>query len=62
MDALERWENAPTDVAARLERLEGDGRPLYSLANALCLRRPVVIVDEAHNANTPLSYDTLAKV
>ncbi|HQL96242.1 MAG TPA: restriction endonuclease subunit R, partial [Candidatus Hydrogenedentes bacterium] len=52
----------PADAAARLERLEGDGRPLYSLANALCLRRPVVIVDEAHNANTPLSYDTLAKV
>lgn len=33
----------------------------YSLANALRLRRPFVIVDEAHNSRTPLSFDTLAK-
>lgn len=32
-----------------------------SLANVLRLRRPVVIVDEAHNARTPLSFDTLAR-
>lgn len=62
MDVFERWEDAPENVKTRLERLEGGDRPLYSLANALCLRRPVVIVDEAHNANTPLSFDTLAKV
>lgn len=62
MDVFERWEDAPEEVKSRLERLEGGDRPLYSLANALCLRRPVVIVDEAHNANTPLSFDTLAKV
>lgn len=62
MDVFERWEDAPENVKARLERQEGGERPLYSLANALCLRRPVVIVDEAHNANTPLSFDTLAKV
>ena len=33
----------------------------YSLANALRLRRPFVIVDEAHNSRTPLSFETLAK-
>lgn len=62
MDVFERWADAPDNVKVRLEMLEGGDRPLYSLANALCLRRPVVIVDEAHNANTPLSFDTLAKV
>jgi type III restriction enzyme len=39
---------------------EGDTVP-YSLANVLRLRRPFVIVDEAHNNRTPLSFDTLAK-
>jgi len=32
-----------------------------SLANLLRLHRPLVIVDEAHNARTPLSFDTLAR-
>jgi type III restriction enzyme len=38
------------------------GRPIYSLANVLRLHRPVVIMDEAHNARTPLSFDTLARL
>lgn len=48
----------------RLENLEKgpDGNPVPSLANVLCLRRPVVIVDEAHNARTDLSFSTLGKV
>jgi len=32
-----------------------------SLANLLRLHRPLVIVDEAHNARTHLSFDTLAR-
>ncbi|UPT74772.1 MAG: DEAD/DEAH box helicase family protein [Elusimicrobiota bacterium] len=39
-----------------------DGKPVPSLVNALRLRRPVVIVDEAHNAGTPLSFSALADV
>jgi len=39
---------------------EGDSVPC-SLANVLRLRRPFVVVDEAHNNRTPLSFDTLAK-
>jgi type III restriction enzyme len=41
----------------------GEGPPLipYSFANALRLRRPFIIVDEAHNSRTPLSFDTLAR-
>jgi len=38
-----------------------DGSIDYSLANVLRLRRPVVIVDEAHNARTNLSFDSLAR-
>lgn len=39
-----------------------DGKPVPSLVNALRLRRPVVIVDEAHNARTELSFATLGAV
>jgi type III restriction enzyme len=39
-----------------------DGKPLPSLVNVLRLRRPIVIVDEAHNARTELSFDALGKV
>ena len=39
----------------------GSGIPARSLANLLRLRRPVIIVDEAHNARTPLSFDSLAR-
>lgn len=46
---------------ARLETA-GDGVISYSLANVLRLRRPVVIMDEAHNARTALSFETLLRV
>lgn len=62
MDVFQDWEKLPDNVKERLEKQEWGLEPVRSLANALCLRRPVVIVDEAHNANTPLSFDTLAKV
>jgi type III restriction enzyme len=39
-----------------------DGRPVPSLVNALRLRRPIVIVDEAHNARTDLSFSALGDV
>lgn len=40
-----------------LPYLERDGgRALHSFANLCHLHRPLVITDEAHNANTPLSY------
>jgi type III restriction enzyme len=49
-----------SNLEAVLER-ESDGTFPHSLANVLRLRRPVVIMDEAHNARTPLSFDTLAR-
>ena len=49
------------DQIARLDRVEGTDRPVASLANLLKLHRPMVIVDEAHNARTSLSFDTLSR-
>lgn len=46
--------------AADVERYE-NGQPVTSLANVLRLHRPLVIVDEAHNARTGLSFETLAR-
>ena len=37
---------------------DADGTVPYSLANALRLRRPFVMVDEAHNNRTELGFDT----
>ena len=51
--------NLSDDVLSELE--SDNGKPAYSLANLLRVKRPLVIVDEAHNARTPLSFDTLAR-
>jgi type III restriction enzyme len=48
------------DLEARLERDE-NGVVAFSLANVLRMRRPVVIMDEAHNARTTLSFAVLAR-
>ena len=45
----------------RVSLLRDDaGTVPYSLANVLRLRRPFLIVDEAHNNRTPLSFTTFA--
>lgn len=49
------------ELAARVEKAE-DGTVIPSLSNVFRLWRPVVIMDEAHNARTPLSFETLARV
>ena len=38
------------------------GKIKYSFANLLALYNPLVIVDEAHNARTSLTFDTLKRV
>lgn len=50
-------------AAADAERLERNeyGALTYSLANVLKLHRPIVIMDEAHNARTSLSFETLTR-
>jgi type III restriction enzyme len=49
------------DAAQRAGLLSDGETTPYSLANVLRLRRPFVIVDEAHNSRTELAFDTLAK-
>jgi len=53
--------NVPADRVGDLI-LGPDKKPRPSLVNALRLRRPVVIVDEAHNVRTDLAFSTLADV
>ena len=48
------------EALTEAERLE-DGTPVHSLVNVFRIRKPLVIVDEAHNARTPLSFTTLAR-
>lgn len=38
------------------------GRIKYSFANLLALRRPLVIMDEAHNARTSLTFETVKRI
>ncbi len=38
-----------------------EGTVPYSFANVLRLRRPFIVVDEAHNARTALQFETLAR-
>jgi type III restriction enzyme len=53
--------NVPSDRFGEL-LLGPDKKPRPSLVNALRLRRPIVIVDEAHNVRTDLSFAALADV
>ncbi|QSA97219.1 DEAD/DEAH box helicase [Methylococcus sp. EFPC2] len=53
---------SPTQHDELLSEGEGAERTTpYSLANVLRLRRPFVIVDEAHNSRTELAFDMLAR-
>lgn len=49
------------DAARRAALLDEDGVATPSLANVLRLRRPLLVVDEAHNARTALTFDTFAR-
>jgi len=53
---------SPMQRDALLTDGEGSERTTpYSLANVLRLRRPFVVVDEAHNSRTELAFDMLAR-
>ena len=56
---MSHFTDLPADLREGLEMTNGE--PKKSLANVLSMRRPIVIVDEAHNARTPLSFETLAR-
>ncbi len=54
------FQNLPAEI---IEKLDHDDKGVvpYSLANVMRIYRPLVVVDEAHNARTELSFDTLAR-
>ncbi len=57
---MDHFEGRDAERANDLECFE-NGQPKRSLANVLALRRPIVIVDEAHHARTELSFETLSR-
>ncbi|MCC7361214.1 MAG: DEAD/DEAH box helicase family protein [Anaerolineales bacterium] len=58
---MHHFEGWPDNLLRPL-RDAATGQVTYSLANVLRLRSPIVIVDEAHNARTPLSFETLTRL
>ena len=56
---MHHFDNLLPEQRAHLE--QDDGVIPYSLANVLRLRRPFVVVDEAHNNRTELSFETLTR-
>jgi type III restriction enzyme len=58
---MSHFENLSSEIVGILDRRpEGDFD--YSLVNVFRLRRPFIIVDEAHNARQPLSFETLKRL
>ncbi len=67
-ELMDHFANLTPSQRALLEQTDADGNPVAeggtfakSLANVFRLRMPLVIVDEAHNARSDLSYDTLRR-
>jgi type III restriction enzyme len=61
-DALVTPEDAASAKAGREMLARFVGQPRWSLANWLALRRPYVIVDEAHTAKTERSFEALKRL
>lgn len=64
-DFFERIAEADLEAQPYLRELlgaAGTGRVKYSFANLLAWHRPIVIVDEAHNHTTPLSYEVFRRI
>lgn len=57
---MTHFDGYPVEALSTLECWE-NGEIVRSLANILALRQPLVIVDEAHNARTELSFTTLSR-
>jgi len=57
---MPHFSGLPQSVQEDLEN-NGDGLIVHSLGNVLRMHRPLVIMDEAHNARTQLSFGTLTR-
>jgi len=60
---MDHFTNLPAWVREQLTESNGGngGRVSLSLANVMKLRGPIVIMDEAHNARTRISFDSMAR-
>jgi len=58
---MSHFENLPAGLLAILEK-KPEGNFDFSLANVFRLRRPFVIVDEAHNNRRTLAFETLRRL
>ncbi len=58
---MSNFEDLTEEQQKVIEGNNGSNGIVHSLANVLRLRRPIVIVDEVHNARTPLSFESLAR-
>lgn len=59
-EALEpHFTRLPADCS-KLDKF--DGKVKFSFANLMAIHRPMVIVDEAHNARTSLTFDVLSRL
>ena len=57
---MDHFTDLPGWIREQLAEPES-GRVALSLANVMKLRGPIVIIDEAHNARTRVSFDSLAR-
>jgi type III restriction enzyme len=57
---MEHFSGLDPALTEGLEKYD-NGTPIQSLSNLLKIHRPIVIIDEAHNSRTPLSFQTLAR-
>ena len=60
-ELMSHFENLPAELLDVVER-ESEGHFNQSLVNVFRIRRPFVIIDEAHNARQPLSFETLRRL
>ena len=60
-ELMSHFENLPAELLEVIER-EPEGHFNQSLVNVFRIRRPFVIIDEAHNARQPLSFETLRRL
>ena len=58
---MSHFENLSPELEARLEH-DDSGVVVKSLANVIRAHNPMVVLDEGHNAQTPLSFETLARL
>lgn len=58
---MTHFENLPASLISVLEK-KPEGNFDFSLTNVFRLRRPFIIVDEAHNSRQPLAFETLKRL